>query len=122
MKGLKVKKISFTVLALLLFNNSHAEMPTAHCLNQHLEFKCVDQKNDLFSLEGKYQYNGKKFSISVRRAWDKEWCYSSLQKIKQIMTEDFFCIDSEIINPKDTHLTLEKIYTSKNEWYYFEAQ
>lgn len=122
MRGLKVKKISFSVLALLLFNYSHAEMPTAHCFNQPLEFKCVDQKNDLFSLEGKYQYNEKFFSVSTRRAWDKEWCYSSLQKIKQIMTEGFFCIGSEIINQKDTNLTLEKIYSSKNEWSYFEAQ
>lgn len=117
-----MRKISFVVLALLFFNYSHAEMLATHCFDQPSEFKCVDQENGHFSLEGKYQYNGKDFAVSARRAWDKEWCYSTLQKIKQIMSKNSFCIDSEIINQNDTYLTLEKIYTAKNEWSYFEAQ
>jgi len=38
------------------------------------------------------------------------------------MTESSFCIDSEIIEQDDAYPTLEKVYTSKNEWSYFEAQ
>ena len=113
-------KVSIIFLLLLLSTSIFAVETITQCFDTPVHLNCVDQDNELFSLEGKYDINGTAFKISARRAWHKEWCLTTLKKINHILDSSDYCVDSEVLSRDDTNLTLEKIYGSKGRWSYFE--
>lgn len=120
MRGLRVKKFKFVILLLFLTShNSFAVGAIDFCFKEPTHFKCVDQKNGNFSLEGHFKLDSILYSVSARMAYGQDWCEDALKKIKQVMLKNRFCIEGEILNKSSRHLTVNQVYNSKDRWTYF---
>ena len=119
MKGLKVKKISIILFLNLYAFSTHAVHRVSYCFNNPIKMKCVDQENGNFSLEGQFKFEGKKYDIGTRRAYEASWCFPALNKIISIMTAKTFCLEAEVIEKTSTYLTIENFSSEKGKWSYF---
>lgn len=124
MKGLKVKRIKTLIMSIsILFTlTSFSAINVVYCPILQVDFECIDQDNGLYSLEGQFQDGSDTFSLTLRRAIEKDLCHSTINLFRSIMKKsDNFCINGETIKDYPFDITLNSISSNnKIMWKYFK--
>ncbi|MCB9026947.1 MAG: hypothetical protein H6625_11550 [Bdellovibrionaceae bacterium] len=115
-----MKKFKFVLLfAFLTPHYSFGVGVKDFCFDKPTYFNCIEERNSNFSLQGYFELEGVRYSISTRRAFDLDRCEDGLKKIRQVMRDDHFCIEGEVLDQDSKHITVNQVYNSKIRWTYF---
>ena len=118
-----MRKIKTLIISILVLgaSASFSANDVVYCPISKTYFECVDQDNGLFSLEGHFKYDGHSFSLTLRRASEKDLCFSTINLFRSVVRDGYFCINGEIIKEYPFDITLNSV-SSGNEivWKYFK--
>ena len=100
---------------------SFSASDVTYCPTSQVYFECDDQDNGLYSLEGQFEHDEDTFSLTLRKAIEKDLCYLTIKLFRSIIKNGSFCIHGEIIKEYPLDITLNSISSGKKiMWSYFK--